>query len=81
MVDELGFHNIMEGRTPKLFYMVRVDDILRQRLHKHAGHWCNGLVLQILQITHRQWTFWNGTVHLKGPDGLTVAQQGFLLQR
>jgi len=52
-----------------------VDDIQRLRLRKHAGHWCNGLILQLLQITHRQWTFRNGTVHLKGPDGLTAAQQ------
>jgi hypothetical protein len=78
MVDKLGFQNMMEGRIPKLFYSVRVDDILRRRLRKHAGHLCNGLILQLLQITHRQWTFWNGTIHLKGPDGLTEAQQGFL---
>lgn len=81
MVDALGFRNMMEGRIPKLFYSVRVDDILRRRLRKHAGHWCNGLILQLLQITHRQWTFRNGTVHLKGPDGLTEAQQGFLSRR
>jgi hypothetical protein len=31
--------------------------------------------------THRQWTFRNGTVHFKGPDGLTQAQQDRLTCR
>ena len=81
MVDELGFLNIMEGKIPKLFYLTRVDDIRRCRLRKHAGHWCNGLILQLLQITHCQWTFRNGTVHLRGPDGLTAAQQTSLANK
>jgi hypothetical protein len=81
MVNELGFLNIMEGRIPSLFYSTRVDDIQRLRLRKHAGHWCNGLILQLLQMTHRQWTFRNGTVHLKGPDGLTAAQQRSLARK
>jgi hypothetical protein len=81
MVDELGFQNMMEGRILKLFYSARVADIQRLRLRKHAGHWCNSLILQPLQITHRQWTFRNGTVHLKGPDGLTVVQQRSLADK
>ena len=81
MVDRLGYRNMLEGRIPKLFYSARLDDILRRRLRKHAGHWCNGLILQLLQITHRQWTFRNSTIHLKGPDGLTEAQQGLLSRR
>jgi hypothetical protein len=32
-------------------------------------------------MTHCQWTFRNGTLHLKGPDGLTATQQGFLSRR
>jgi hypothetical protein len=75
MVDNLGFLNMMEGCILKLFYSVQVDDIQWLWLCKHAGHWCNGLILQLLQITHRQWTFQNGTVHLKFPDGLIAAQQ------
>jgi hypothetical protein len=81
MVDELSFQNMMEGRISKLLYSARVADIQRLRLHKHAGHWCNGLILQLLQITHRQWTFCNGTVHLKGPDGLTEAHQRSLADK
>jgi hypothetical protein len=34
-----------------------------------ADHWCNGLILRLLQ------TFRNGTVHLRGSDGLLQAQQ------
>jgi hypothetical protein len=81
MVNKIGFQNMMEGRILKLFYSARVADIQRLRLRKHGGHWCNRLILQLLQITHRQWTFRNGTVHLKGPDGLTVAQQHSLADK
>jgi hypothetical protein len=81
MVDELGYRNMLEGRIPKLLYSSRVEDIRRLQLRKHAGHWCTGLILQLLQITHRQWTFHNGTVHLKGPDGLTTAQQRSLANK
>jgi hypothetical protein len=56
-------------------------DIQRRGLRKHAGHWCNGLILRLLQITHRQWTFRCGTVHLRGPDGLTSSQRDRLAQR
>jgi hypothetical protein len=81
MIDLLGFRNLLEGRIPRLFYDVRLADIKRRHLNKHAGHWCNGLILQLLQITHRQWTFRNGTVHLKGPDGLTPTQTKSLARR
>jgi hypothetical protein len=67
-VDDLGILvNIMEGRIPNLFYSTHVDDIQRLRLRKHAGQWCNGLILQLLQITHRQWTFRSGIVPHSSP--------------
>ena len=75
LVDDLGYRNILEGRIPKMFYDVRSADIQRRGLRKHAGHQCNGLILRLLQITHRQWTFRCGTVHLRGPDGLTSSQR------
>jgi hypothetical protein len=81
MVDRLGYHNLLEGRIPKLFYTTRLADIKSRQLNKHAGHWCKGLILQLLQITHPQWTFRNGTVHLRGPDGLTFTQQEALARR
>jgi hypothetical protein len=81
LVDDLGFRNILEGRIPKMFYDVRSADIQRRGLRKHAGHWCNGLILRLLQITHRQWTFRCGTVHLRGPDGLTSAQRDRLARK
>ncbi len=81
MVDNLGLRNLLEGRIPRLFYDCRLADIQRRGLRKHAGHWCNGLILRLLQITHRQWTFRCGTVHLRGPDGLTSSQRDRLAQR
>lgn len=80
-VDDLGFRNIMEGRVPVLLYDLRNADISRCGLHKHAGHWCNGLILRLLQITHRQWMYRNGTVHFRGPDGLTSLQQQALVRK
>ena len=61
-------------RETKLLFTLQQQDISCRGLQKRAGHWCNGLILRLLQITHRQWTFRNGTVHLRGPDGLTSAQ-------
>ena len=80
-VDDLGFRNLLEGRIPKLLFTLRQQDISRRGLRKHAGHWCNGLILRLLQITHCQWTFSNGTVHLRGPDGLTSAQRDLLSRK
>ena len=81
MVDALGFRNMLESRIARLFQDYRVDNIRRRRLRKHAGHWCNGLILRLLQITHRQWTFHCGTIHLRGPNGLTSSQRARLAQR
>ena len=73
--DKLGFHNFIEGRVSTLFGRVRQWDITRRRLRKHAPHWVNGLILRLTQITHRQWTYRNQSVHYKGADGLTEKQQ------
>ena len=73
--DLLRYRNFMEGRICKLFYDARQWDITWRRLRKQAAHWCNGFVLHLLQITHRQWTFRNQSVRYKGADGLTEEQQ------
>jgi hypothetical protein len=61
--DQLGYDNFLEGRISKLFCSMRQLDISRRGLRKNAGHWCNGLVLHLLQITHRQWTYRCQTVN------------------
>jgi hypothetical protein len=78
VVNDLGFRSMLEGRIPKNFFDERQLNISCRGLRKHAVHWCNGLILRLLQITHRQWTFWNGTIHLRGPDGLTISQRDLL---
>jgi hypothetical protein len=60
---------------------MRQLDISKRHLRKHAGHWCNGLVLHLLQITHHQWTYCCQTVHYKGTDGLTEEQQQHKIMR
>ena len=81
MIDALGYVNMVEGRIPKLFLTARQQDISRRKLRKHAGHWCNGLILRLLQITHRQWTYRNGSIHFRARDGLTERQQLALMRR
>jgi hypothetical protein len=71
MHDNLGYNNFLEGRICTLYLSMRQLDIERRHLRRHAAHWCNGLILQLLQITHRQWTYRNQTVHYKAQDGLT----------
>ena len=60
---------------------MRQWDISRRSLNKQAAHWCNGFILHLLQITHRQWTFRNQTVHYKACDGLTAAQQDKIMSK
>jgi hypothetical protein len=52
--NQIGYGNFLEGHICKLFCSIRQWDISNQKLRKHAGHWCNSLVLHLLQITHRQ---------------------------
>jgi hypothetical protein len=80
MHDDLGYNNFLEGRICTLYLSMRQLDIERRRLRRHAAHWCNGLILQLLQITHRQWTYRNQTVHYKARDGLTESQQLEIMQ-
>jgi hypothetical protein len=75
MHDDLGYNNFLEGCICSLYLSMGQLDIERRRLRKHAAHWCNGLILQLLQITHRQWTYRNQTAHYKARDGLTESQQ------
>jgi hypothetical protein len=59
---------------------MRQLDIEWRGLRKHAAHWWNGLILQLLQITHRQWNYRNQTVNYKALDGLTESQQLEIMQ-
>lgn len=73
--DLLGFRNFSEGRIHKLYHCLRQDDIDRRKLSKHSGHWCKNFIIQLLQITHRQWIVRNNTKHFSGADGLSETQQ------
>jgi hypothetical protein len=68
MLDILGFQNFVEGRIrriSRLYLHTWQEDIERRKLRKHAPHWCNGFILQLLQITHCQWTYRNQTVTIR----------------
>jgi hypothetical protein len=80
VTEALGYGNFLEGRICTLFLPMRQQDIERRVLWKHAAHWCNGLILQLIQITHRQWTYRNQTVNYKALDGLTESQQLEIMQ-
>ena len=79
--DCLGFSNFIEGRVTSQFRYLRQWDISRRSLRKHAGHWVKGLILQLLQIVHRQWTYRNGSIHIKLRDGMTEKQHLQLMRR
>jgi hypothetical protein len=78
--DQIGYDNFLEGRICPRFRSMRQWDISNRKLRKHAGHWYNGLVLHLLQITHHQWTYCCQTVHYKGADGLTEEQQHSIMR-
>ena len=39
------------------------------------------IILQLLQITHRQWSYRNGSIHLRVKDGMTMHQHELLMRR
>jgi hypothetical protein len=75
MQDLLGYRNFLEGWITALYHSERQLYISAHHLRKHAGHWCKGFIQRLLQITHRQWTYRNRTIHYKDKEGLTAAQQ------
>ena len=36
--------------------------------------WGTQFIDQLLQITHKQWIYWNSGVHFKMADGITLAE-------
>jgi hypothetical protein len=50
-------------------------------LQKGADSWAHGLMQRLLQLTHRQWLYFNARVHMKVKDGLRIAQHNTILMR
>ena len=79
--DRLGWKNFLEGRIVTDWEELQARHYRRFGLQRSSKRWARGLVQRLLQITHRQWTYRNSTVHIKTHDNLTEAQHHALLQR
>ena len=79
--DRLGWRNLLEGRLCRAWVDIQADHYRRRGIRKHAPTWARGLILRLLQLTHRQWTYRNSTVHIRVRDNLTFAQQERIIQR
>ena len=79
--DRLGWRNFLEGRICQEWLILQADHYRQYNIRRGAAKWARGLMLRLLQITHRQWTYRNSTVHIKVNDDLTEAQQLALMSR
>ena len=78
--DMLGWSNFMEGQISIMWVEHRRADIRRRELKRNGDCWARGLMKQLLQMTHQQWTYRNATVHLKVKDGCTIVEHKRLLE-
>jgi hypothetical protein len=72
--NRLGWSNFMGDRISSMWVEHVNDDIRRRNLSKSGPKWARGLMTQLMQMTHQQWSYRNATVHLKVKDGCTTAE-------
>jgi hypothetical protein len=77
--DALGWTNFLEGRISVMWVELRREDIRVRKLQRNEDSWARGLMRQLLQMTHQQWSYRNDTVHLK-IDGCTRIKHNQLLE-
>jgi hypothetical protein len=69
--DRLGWNCFLKGRLCALWVEHRVQHIQWANLTRLADFWAQGLMQQLLQMTHAQWAYRNAMVHLEVKDGRT----------
>ena len=72
--DRLGWDNFVEGRISTLFLEAVRPALEGRRSQLMPKRWCHTLMNRLLQLTHKQWLFWNSHVNHKKLEGMTEAQ-------
>ncbi len=78
--DCLGWDCFLEGQLCALWVEHRAQHIQQANLTHLADFWAQGLIQQLLQMTHAQWAYRNATVHLEVKDGRTAAAHKTILK-
>ena len=61
--DFIGWHNMLEGRMSMLWRQAQRAHCLEHRSSRSADRWAQGLVSNLLEITHSMWMRRNEVVH------------------
>ena len=61
--DRLGWDNFVEGRISSVFLEAVKPALSRHQSRMTPEKWCEKLITQLLQLTHKQWLFRNSYVH------------------
>jgi hypothetical protein len=79
--DFIGWHNMLEGRISKLWRQGQRAHYLENRSSRSADRWAQGLVSNLLEITHSMWIRRNEVVHERHENGLLRAEAEELEER
>ena len=72
--DVIGWHNLLEGCISKLWHDKQCKHCMRQHSARSADCWAQGLVSNLLEISHSMWTKHNEMLHEKHANGLLLAK-------
>jgi hypothetical protein len=75
--DLLGWDCLIEGRIPILLITTVRESLQEWNPCKSITQWGVCLIKLLLDITHKQWLYWNSDIHLRF-DGLTSHQHSLL---
>ena len=72
--DIIGWHNLTEGRISKLWRRRQHRHLQAQHSQRSSDKWAQGLVSNLLEVSHAMWTKRNNIVHEKAANGLRLAE-------
>ena len=79
--DRIGYGGLVEGIIASMWLEV-VRSILKEAgLRLSPQQWGRDFVAKLINITHKQWIFWNSKKHFRGEGGLTAAESQSIIDR
>ena len=78
--DIIGWGRFMEGMVSKQLVDIQKCYLACSNSRRSIDKWMNGLISQLLQVTHAQWIYRNFLVHNKTTGALVTAHKEELLK-
>ena len=79
--DRIGCDGLTEGRIASM-WLEGVRPMLEEAgLRRSSQQWGREFVAKPINITHKQWIFWDSKKHFRGEGGLTEAESQSIIDR